>query len=78
MTDKQNSVTFSCVCDPGEEMDFRRMMDHMREAHGEDVEGKQVQSEMQSHIDGASWHATVDKITTGGGNVFFRHVVCER
>lgn len=78
MSDKQYNVTFSCVCDPGEEMDFREMMDHMKEAHCEEVEGKQVHSEMQTHLDGDSWHTTVYKITTGGGNVFFRHVVCER
>ena len=74
-----NTVSYSCgVCDPANEMDFSAMVTHIKEHHGEDVEGTQVSIEMVAHLDGDDFHSTTNRVTSPGGNVFFQHVVCER
>jgi len=77
MKDKA-SVVFWCACDPYAEMDLKAMIAHIRDVHGEEVEGKPMQSEMECHVDGLDWYSTTHRLTTGGGNVFFRRVVCGR
>lgn len=78
MSEKQSCVEYSCACDPGEEMDFRGIVEHIKQEHGEEIEGKPVQMEMVNHIDAETWHSTTNKVTTSGGNVFYQQVVCGR